>query len=171
MINAAREAFREHGFDVPLDEIARLAGVGPGTVHRHFPAKTDLVDAVLASVVAELAGYAEARLDDEDPGLALRTVLEHVVGAGAAAHALSHRLGRPAEEVDRAVAEPLAALNGALSTLRARAVQAGEVRADLDDATVSAVIAAAHAAFTHERGGRRAMRVVLDGLIAEPDPG
>lgn len=164
VVGAAREAFREHGFEVPLDEIARLAGVGPGTVHRHFPAKADLIDAVLASDVADLAAAAEAYVGDENPGEAFRTFLEHLIGAGAAAHELSHRLGRPPDDVQRAVAEPLASLNSALSVLRARAQQAGAVRADLDDTTVSAVIAAAHTAYTHEHGGDKAMRVVLDGL-------
>ena len=51
---AAREAFARRGLDVPIDEIARAAGVGAGTVHRHFPTKETLYTAVLAVLVALL---------------------------------------------------------------------------------------------------------------------
>jgi AcrR family transcriptional regulator len=47
LVEAARTLFRERGHDVPLDDIAKLAGVGPGTLYRHFPNRESLVDAVL----------------------------------------------------------------------------------------------------------------------------
>jgi AcrR family transcriptional regulator len=47
LVEVAREVFREKGYDAPLDEIAKRAGVGPGTLYRHFPTRDDLLDAVM----------------------------------------------------------------------------------------------------------------------------
>src|SRR6266567_4015548 len=54
VLRAAREAFAESGYGVPLDEIAARAGVGPGTVYRHFPAKEALFEAVVTARVEDL---------------------------------------------------------------------------------------------------------------------
>src|SRR5207247_2339027 len=61
VLHAAREAFAESGYGVPLDEIAGRAGVGPGTVYRHFPAKEALFQAVITARVEDLIGDAPAR--------------------------------------------------------------------------------------------------------------
>ena len=68
VLRAAREAFAELGYGVPLDEIAARAGVGPGTVYRHFPAKEALFEAVVTSRVEDLLSDARARADSGDPG-------------------------------------------------------------------------------------------------------
>ena len=60
ILRAAREAFAESGYDVPLDEIAVRAGVGPGTVYRHFPAKDALFQAVVAARIEDLLDDARA---------------------------------------------------------------------------------------------------------------
>ena len=54
LIDAARELFRERGYDVPFDDIAKRAGVGPGTLYRHFPNRECLVDAVMQAWVARV---------------------------------------------------------------------------------------------------------------------
>ncbi|HLT59883.1 MAG TPA: TetR/AcrR family transcriptional regulator [Microlunatus sp.] len=164
IVAAAHAAFTELGFEVPLDDIAARAGVGPGTVHRHFPTKAELVDAVLALAVTELVDEARSLAGADDPGAAFWTFLEHLVSAGAAAHELAHRLGPAAGDVEAAVATPTADLRRWLARLRSRAQQAGAVRSDLDDDGLAAVIAAGHAAYTHPGGGDRALGVVLDGL-------
>ncbi len=164
VVAAAHAAFTEDGFEVPLDDIALRAGVGPGTVHRHFPTKAELVDAVLALSVTELVTEARARAEADDPGAAFRTFLEHLVSAGAAAHELAHRLGPAAGDLEAAVATPTAELGRWLARLRLRAQQAGAVRADLGDDELAAVIAAGHAAYTHPSGGEHTLAVVLDGL-------
>ncbi|WP_205474097.1 TetR/AcrR family transcriptional regulator [Nocardioides sp. SYSU D00038] len=51
IVEVAREVFREKGYDAPLDEVARRAGVGPGTLYRHFPRRDDLLDAIMQSWV------------------------------------------------------------------------------------------------------------------------
>lgn len=47
IVETAREVFKEKGYDAPLDEIAKRAGVGPGTLYRHFPSRDDLIDAMM----------------------------------------------------------------------------------------------------------------------------
>lgn len=59
---AATAAFREEGLDIPVDEIARRAGVGVATLYRHFPAKPDLIVAVTESVLDDLGAAAAAAL-------------------------------------------------------------------------------------------------------------
>lgn len=69
IVDAAREVFREKGYDAPLDEVAKLAGVGPGTLYRHFPNRDSLVDAIMqawvdrvnAAVEEVLTGGGDAR--------------------------------------------------------------------------------------------------------------
>src|SRR5579863_5644781 len=70
VLRAARDAFAESGYGVPLDEIAARAGVGPGTVYRHFPAKEALFEAVATARVQDLLADARARTDSADPGSA-----------------------------------------------------------------------------------------------------
>ncbi|MCL8023918.1 TetR/AcrR family transcriptional regulator [Nocardioides bruguierae] len=63
IVEAAREAFRCGGYDVPLDQIAKAAEVGPGTLYRHFPTRDDLVDAVMAPWVAGVEAAADRALE------------------------------------------------------------------------------------------------------------
>jgi AcrR family transcriptional regulator len=68
VLRAARDAFAESGYDVPLDDIAARAGVGPGTVYRHFPTKEALFEAVAISRLEDLTADARSRADSPDPG-------------------------------------------------------------------------------------------------------
>jgi AcrR family transcriptional regulator len=68
VLRAAQDAFAASGYGVPLDEIAALAGVGPGTVYRHFPSKEDLFAAVVAAWLVELIADLRTRADDPDAG-------------------------------------------------------------------------------------------------------
>lgn len=164
VVAAARQAFEAEGLDVSLDEIARRAGVGAGTVHRHFATKAELVDTVLAATVEELVVTAGSYATSENVGEALRAFLSHLVTEGAAAHELAARLRAGAGDVDAAVSGPVADLDRTLSVLLARARDAGAVRHDLDELDLPAIIAAAHAAYVHPAGGDRAMRMVLRAL-------
>lgn len=161
VVAAATVAFAEQGVDAPLDDIARIAGVGPGTVHRHFRTKADLVDAVLAQTVTDVLSVARERASASKPGEALREFLEQLVVGGAEAHELSDRLGGSAGEVGRAVAD----LDRELARLVSGAKDVGAVSPELSQDTLSAVIAAGHAAYTHRSGGHAALSVVLDGLF------
>src|SRR5207249_8795535 len=67
LVSAARELFASAGVDVSTREVARHAGVGVGTLYRHFPAREDLVDAVLGEAFDELIGLAKTALAEADP--------------------------------------------------------------------------------------------------------
>src|SRR3954471_10375109 len=66
LTDVAAAAFRDEGLDVGVDELARRTGVGVATLYRHFPAKTDLISAVMGTVFDELQDAASAALDTED---------------------------------------------------------------------------------------------------------
>ena len=68
VLSAARKCMARDGLEAQMEEIARCAKVGVGTVYRHFPNKEDLVEALAADRFERLAGLAEAALDREDPG-------------------------------------------------------------------------------------------------------
>lgn len=65
LIEVAQQVFKEHGMDAPLDEIARRAGVGPGTLYRHFPSRENLHDAVMQAWVEQVHEYADKALAHE----------------------------------------------------------------------------------------------------------
>ena len=124
VLRAARDAFATSGYSVPLDESATRAGVGPGTVYRHFPSKEELFEAVTAARVADLTADARRRADDADPGQAL---LRLPRGGSA-------RKRPPKRDLPDAIAiaGPLQQeLHAALDVLLRRAQQAGAVRADI----------------------------------------
>lgn len=65
LVEVARQIFREQGYDAPLDEIAKQAGVGPGTLYRHFPTRENLIDAVMQAWVEQVNDAAEKALAHE----------------------------------------------------------------------------------------------------------
>ena len=123
VLRAAREAFAESGYGVPLDEIAARADVGPGTVYRHFPAKEALFQAVVTARIEDLIGDAQARADNADPGGAFFGFLARVAGEAAAKRDLPDAIAIPGSLQDK--------LHAALDTLLRRAQQAGAVRDDV----------------------------------------
>src|SRR5258707_13088647 len=95
VLHAAREAFAASGLGVPLDEIAARAGVGPGTVYRHFPAKEALFEAVVTARITDLGTDARARADASDPGEAFFGFLARIAGEGAAKRDLPDAISIP----------------------------------------------------------------------------
>src|SRR2546430_16496403 len=78
VLAAAWRAFAEQGYAVPLDEIATAAGVGPGTVYRHFPTKEALFEAVSVANVQDLAADARSRAEAADPVGAFTSFLDRL---------------------------------------------------------------------------------------------
>src|SRR5215831_15659928 len=78
ILKAAAEVFNERGLDVSLDEIARHAGVGVGTVYRRFRTKEDLVEALFMSRLATVAAIAEQALEADDPWAGLVSFMERM---------------------------------------------------------------------------------------------
>src|SRR5215831_17728002 len=84
VLRTAQQMFAADGLGVSLDEIARRAGVGPGTVHRHFPAKEALYLAVAVDQLEQLAADARVLAAAGDPAIALFTQLSRMMASGAA---------------------------------------------------------------------------------------
>ena len=123
VLRAAREAFAESGYGVPLDEIAARAGVGPGTVYRHFPAKEALFEAVVTARITDLVDDARARADAADPGEAFFGFLARIADESAAKRDLPDAIS-----IAGSLREDLFA---ALDLLLRRAQRAGAVRAEV----------------------------------------
>jgi AcrR family transcriptional regulator len=123
VLRAARDAFAESGYGVPLDEIATRAGVGPGTVYRHFPTKEALFEAVVTARVQDLVADARARAGDSDPGGAFFGFLARIAAESAAKRDLPDAIS-----IAGSLREDLEA---ALDVLLRRAQQAEAVRADV----------------------------------------
>jgi AcrR family transcriptional regulator len=131
IIETARDVFARRGADASLDEIARGAGVGIGTLYRHFPTREDLVEAVFQDHVDALRALAEELLASDCPGDALQAWLhEQLVQAatcrGLAAEAMLAMLDHPQEPT------ACEAMRNAGAALLARAQASGDVRADVD---------------------------------------
>ena len=160
---AARESFAESGFAVPLDEIAIRAGVGAGTVYRHFSTKEALFRAVVESRVNDLIIRARELADAPDAGAAFFEFL-HDVGT----QALAKRDVADAIELPGPMLEEL---HGAFAVLLVRAQHAGAVRSDIDLPDLIALLKgllAAVAAAGSAAAGERVAAVLIDGLRASP---
>ena len=128
VLTAAREAFAESGYGVPLDAIAARAGVGPGTVYRHFPTKEALFEAAAVARVREVVALARAGAQAPDPGAAFDALLARIAEEAVAKRDLPDALGGVGVA---AVAVARAELHGALDALLDRARAAGAVRAEI----------------------------------------
>jgi AcrR family transcriptional regulator len=162
LVEAARDAFAVDGVDASLEDIARRAGVGIGTLYRNFPTRDTLVEAVYLEEVAGVAAYAEA-LDEEEPFDAVAAWLRRFADYAATKKVLvagfngESTLLQSCRSVVYASGEPLLK----------RAQTAGAVRADVEiDDVVRLVSGVAGVAFTEPGQRDRVIDVALDGLRA-----
>ncbi|HET6257633.1 MAG TPA: helix-turn-helix domain-containing protein [Pseudonocardia sp.] len=164
VLAAADEAFADHGFGVPLDEIAAAAGVGPGTVYRHFPTKEALFEAVSLARVQDVVDDARARADAADPGSAFEGFLARLAEEAGRKRDLPDALaGAGAHGIAGAVAE----LHDALGVLLARGQAAGAVRGDITVPDLVALLKGLlHTVGTDPEPGlrQRVFAVLRDGL-------
>ena len=161
VLQAARQAFAESGYGVPLDEIASRAGVGPGTVYRHFPSKETLFEAVVTARITDLVSDARARADAGDPGEAFFGFLARIAGEAAAKRDLPDAIS-----VSGSLREDLFA---ALDLLLCRAQQAGAVRAGIVTSDLIVLLKgmfAGLAGSTDPAVHERVFAVLADGLRA-----
>lgn len=139
----ARMAFAEFGADASLDEIARRAGVASGTLYRHFPTRLDLIEAVLAGQIAELASLGRELLTSEDELGALSAWLRATLTHALTYRGLSAAVMNSALDRGKSVASAWhAELFGLGAALMERAQQSGTVSADADAADVLKMVGA-----------------------------
>ncbi|MFJ1969424.1 TetR/AcrR family transcriptional regulator [Streptomyces sp. NPDC087903] len=167
LLEVARTAFAAEGVAVPLDEIARRAGVGPGTLYRHFPTKESLLEAVVRERVRRLVDRAQALRHAEDPAAALVTVLDQVVEDAAEKADLVDMLAGAGVEVRTALATDVTRLHEAIGHLLARAQESGAVRGDIGIADLMAVLGGVLYALRNLGGGAArepVLAILYDGL-------
>jgi AcrR family transcriptional regulator len=168
ILKAASEVFTEFGLDVTLDEVARHAGVGVGTVYRRFGTKEDLVAALFEDRVDAIATLAERAIQEPDPWTGLVRFMEQAAEMLASDLGLRQLLmfatyGRDHVAYARQRNEPL------VRRLLGRAQEAGQVRADLGPTDIPFIIFVLTEATVLARQAcpdiwRRYLALVIDGM-------
>ncbi len=136
IVQVAKAAFTEHGAGASLDDIAKGSGVGSGTLYRHFPTREALLEAVYRAEVDKLAEAAE-EFGRELPPLEalqawLRLFIEYLATKKIIAAALHNLVGAPSNMFD----ESLSKVHSAVKSIFERAVEAGEIREDVNPVDV-----------------------------------
>jgi AcrR family transcriptional regulator len=172
LLAAAAEAFAEHGADdVSLEEIARRAGVGIGTLYRHFPTRQALLEAVYRDQVEALRARADELIATKPPAEALATWLRDLVDFGKTKRMLTTALLTTHNKDSELMSSGSAMVRGAAADVLTHAQQAGVVRADADPADLMRLVHAISMT-TEWAGGDseqtdRILALVLDGLRSQ----
>jgi AcrR family transcriptional regulator len=169
LLAAATAAFAENGADAPLEDIARRAGVGIGTLYRHFPTRLDLQAAVFRSQVDSVCARAQDLLESAPAEVAfagwIRALAGYLVTKRGLSHALITSLGKDSELISGC----WTAMHDTADRLLARAQAAGVVRPDV---TATDVMRLVHgiAVATEQAPDQadRLLSLMLDGLHARP---
>src|SRR5262245_53457149 len=166
---AAREAFAEGGESTALEEIARRAGVGIGTLYRHFPNRQALLEALYVGEVDEICRSA-AELEGADPWDALSGWFEHFIGYIATKQALAGELMNYLDRDAQLFKVCRVSLFEAGEPLLRRAQEAGIVRPDVGIAEVlQMVMGIAKIPTADPEQNQHMLRIALDGLRYRPD--
>ncbi len=169
---AAEEVFAERGVSVPIDDVAQRAGVGVGTLYRHFPTKEALFVAVVATRLEELRDESRCLLDAPDPGAAFFVFAEHLAEQMVAKRDLTDALAEAGVDIKTEVAgmggDVMNELQDNVQRLIDRAQKAGAVRGDISATELFALIAgscmAAQQHYLTGEAQKRMTNVVFDGL-------
>jgi len=132
LVTAARTVFAQEGGGASMESIAREAGVGIGTLYRHFPKRIDIVEAVYREDVDELTSVAESVVADLDPWPALVAWLEAFVRYASSKRRFLSELHEAFEKNPELRIASRERIEAALGIVLTRAQEAGEVRTDID---------------------------------------
>lgn len=167
VLRTAVRVFAEDGLEVSLGRIAQRAGVGAGTVHRHFPSKATLVEAVLAEHVEGLAVAADRWAERAAPGEALFEFLFEVIEKSAGRQRICDALTADRSWPHTVLAAATQRFGQALERLLRKAKQAGAIRSDVQVDDLAALVvggAALRSAHKSPARGARLVRLLVDGL-------
>ncbi len=140
VLEAAEAVFASEGIAVPVDVIAEKAGVGVGTLYRHFPTKEKLFEAILVQSIFEIAADARSRLGADDPGAAFFGFLRHLVEESAMKRDLILAMSGAGVAFEVVAADAKEDLKVAVSDLLLAAQGAGVVRGDVTAEMVLSLI-------------------------------
>jgi AcrR family transcriptional regulator len=168
VLAAARDAFAEGGESTALEEIARRAGVGIGTLYRHFPSRQALLEALYVNEVEELSRSAE-QLDGLDPWEALNSWFERLMGYLATKRALAAELTNYLDPDAPLFQACRASLFAAGEPLLKRAQEARVVREDVEFSDVlHMVVGISKLPTSDPKQSEHIIRIALDGLRYRP---
>jgi AcrR family transcriptional regulator len=166
IVATAREMFFDQGVDVPLDDIVKRAGVGAGTLYRHFPTRETLVEAVYRQEIEDLAEGVRAVVKELPPEEALRQWMRQQINFHVNRSGLAAALKAAVDEDSETFHYCKTILRDAVGVLLEAAQAAGAARADLDAVDLMRLghgVGAA-AKFADEAGRERLMVVLVNGL-------
>jgi AcrR family transcriptional regulator len=166
VLEAAKEAFTRLGADASLDDIAKQAGVGAGTLYRHFPSRDELLEAVYRTEVEKLAA-AEPKFAESMPPIdALRAwmflFVDYIATKKIIAPALNTLVGGPSKVFEASHDQ----IWGAIRALVKRAIKSGDIRKDLDPIDLlRALIGVANVASSPDwqQSARRLVEILITG--------
>jgi len=175
ILEAARALVAETGVDATMEDIARHAGVAVGTLYRHFPAKEDLVAAVVEDSLAQMASLTEGALAavhaGAPPGPAIGQLFREIAERHATDQAFKSAAGRLDVDAEIATApagSPIARSVAAITELLQRAQLAEQIRADLTLADLGVLLAAVPGPGVAAEQRARFVDIVIAGLAAPP---
>jgi len=167
LIEAARTVFSAQGAGAPMEAIAKQAGVGVGTLYRHFPNRLDLVEAVYESDVQELAATAQRVVAELEPGPAVDAFFDAFVRYAQTKQALLGELQQSFEKHPDLRSRCREQIESSFDMVIERAKQAGAIRNDISGADVMQLTApvCTNSSISAEQS-KRLIGMILDGLRA-----
>jgi AcrR family transcriptional regulator len=169
LIEAARKVFADQGGGASLEAIAKQAGVGVGTLYRHFPKRIDVVEAVYRDDVDVLVGTADRGLSELEPWPALEGWLRAYVDYGRAKRTFLNELHEAFEKNPDLKSASRERIFAACDRVLERAQDAGEARTDIDGTDLMQLVSpmCMNGSLTFDQG-ERLLAMVLDGLRVPP---
>ena len=174
LVSAAREAFRQHGAQASLDDIAKRAGVGPGTLYRHFPTRDDLIDAVMRDWTAKIDADSEEIVSSGLPADEALTAwfgrfVENVGIYNGAAAKLTAAMDDPSSPIFRKCQVLVAANDKVVSHVAAQ----GGIRDGVESREVMRLVSGV-ASVVDQAGldfdqSRPMLRIIIDGILKQPE--
>ena len=170
LLEAAKAAFAEVGAEASLDEIARRAGVGIGTLYRHFPTRDAVVEAVYRREVQQLADAAPRLVESLPPAEALRAWMRLFIDYIAAKKVIAPALKSSVGGGSAVYADLSVRINEAMALLVERARARGDIRPNADSADLLRALvgfAYVNSAPDWEASARRLIDLLIDGLRSQ----
>jgi AcrR family transcriptional regulator len=165
LLAAATEAFAEHGADAPLEDIARRAGVGIGTLYRHFPTRLDLQAAAFRNQVSVLCGQAEDLMDEGPPGQAFLTWIKALAAYMTTKRGLSKALMEALGKDSEVISACWVAMRDTTERTLSEAQEAGLIRTDVASIDVMRLVHGVVSGTEHAPDQTpRLLSIMLDGL-------
>jgi AcrR family transcriptional regulator len=167
LVAAAKSVFAEHGAGASMEAVAREAGVGVGTLYRHFPTRLDLVEAVYETDVEELWEAAQRAVDDLEPWPAVEAFFEAFVRYTSTKKTLLSELHQAFEKNPALRSRARGMIDASFDLVVERAKEAGVVRPDVEGSDLTQLVSpiCTNEGIPPEQA-RRLIGMVLDGLRA-----